>query len=155
MWKLRYDNDIFIISILLPYLKKLFNEKNHTLEINQINIAKFLCFFLIDEKINNTTDLLDITDIIDIKYLEEIKNKFKELNLDFPNNINKKYFIIIQNNKILNNNLYERNIIINFGHKVKDIQNYFYFNKNVGVCKLLGKLLTRIFWIHFSSSPVY
>ena len=47
-----------------------------------------------------------------------------------------------------------REQLFNFGNVVKHIQHYYFHTKVVGLAKLLGKLLTRIWWIYHLSSPI-
>ena len=43
---------------------------------------------------------------------------------------------------------------MDFGEKVKNIQHYCFHSKHTSLSKLLGKLLTRIWWIYHLSSPI-
>mgnify|MGYP006954752505 CR=1 FL=1 len=47
-----------------------------------------------------------------------------------------------------------RQRLIEFGEKIKVIQHYCYHTKIFSLSKIMGKLLTRIWWIYHSSSPV-
>jgi hypothetical protein len=41
-----------------------------------------------------------------------------------------------------------------FGEKIKAIQHYCFHAKITGLSKIIGKLLTRIWWIYHMSSPI-
>ena len=155
-WKLRYSNECIIISYILPYIARAFEDKDHTQEINQINIFHFLCCFI---SIKETTDqsLLLIKPSIMSHYpYNTINIELENIGINIPNNINKQLFIIVQNNKLIINDSYDnrREDLIIFGNKIKIIQHYCFHAKIHGLSRLLGKLLTRIWWIYHSSSPV-
>lgn len=158
-WKLRYNMDSILISYLIPYLKKAFENKDHTQEINQINIAHFLCqFFDIQETSDKNNLLLEPT-ILNEEPYNKILDELKELNIIIPKYIDNKLFNSIQSNKIdsiLDENELNKlrcNLIL-FGEKIKTIQHYFYHSKIFNLSKIMGKLLTRIWWIYHSSSPI-
>ena len=41
-----------------------------------------------------------------------------------------------------------------FGNRVKAIQHFYFHNKITNISRLLGKLLTRIWWIYHTSSQL-
>ena len=45
-------------------------------------------------------------------------------------------------------------IFFKFSEKIRHLQHYFFHSKQVTVTRLLGKLLTRIWWIYHTSSPL-
>ena len=47
-----------------------------------------------------------------------------------------------------------RQRLMNFGEKIKAIQHYCFHSKISGLSKIIGKLLTRIWWIYHTSSPI-
>jgi hypothetical protein len=47
-----------------------------------------------------------------------------------------------------------RNELMEFGYKIKAIQHYCYHSKITGLSKIMGKLLTRIWWVYHMSSPI-
>jgi superfamily II helicase len=153
-WRLRYSNESITISYLIPFLKKAFEDKDHTQEYNQINIAHFLCYFI--NTIKSNDNILKKPEILNVSPYNNIIDDLKRISIDIDENIDKTIFIIIQNNKMIDNEniMYYRDVLLEFGLKIKNIQHYCYHSKFNGLCKLLGKLLTRIMWIYYTSSPL-
>ena len=153
-WKLRYYSDSnLIISYLIPFLKKGFVEKICTNENNQIEIAHFLSRFLLTKETDNVQYKLLDPEILKNNPFNQIVNNLTNLQIIYPKMIDNRIFISIQNNLLVsdNNNII-RNRLIDFGDMTKELQHYFYHQKNIGLTKLLGKLLTRIWWIIHNSS---
>ena len=155
-WKLRYSNECIIISYILPYIARAFEDKDHTQEINQINIFHFLCCFLSIKETNEQSLLLNKPIIMSHYPYNTINSELENIGIHIPNNIDKQLFIIVQNNKLIINDLNDnkREELIIFGNKIKIIQHYCFHAKIHGLSRLLGKLLTRIWWIYHSSSPI-
>ena len=157
-WKFRYTDEGLIISFLLPYIKKAFDNKDHKLEINQINLAHFLLSFIGITQAENIDSILEEHELLKIPPYNNIIELLKKNNLNIINEIDNKLFKSIQNNLIIktentdNNNL--RQLIFEFGKKIQIIQHYCFHSKIIGLTKLIGKLLTRIWWIYHSSSPI-
>jgi len=154
-WKFRNSKEGIIISYLLPFLEKEFENKDHTLENNQINLAYFLANFIeikINEENNEIFPIKDYNKDIYIK----IKNDLNNVNINIHDNIDNKLFLSIQSNKINidTNDISLRKRLFNFGNKLKNIQHYYFYNKITNLTKLFGKLLTRIWWIYHTSSPI-
>ena len=157
-WKLRYNSDSnLIVSYLIPFLKKGFEQKICNNENNQIEIAHFLSRFLLTQETSNNNYKLEEPDILKINPFNQIINNLVQLQIIYPNMIDNRVFLSIQNNLLYkSDNNYENDLIrkklIMFGDMTKEIQHYFYYQKNIGLTKLLGKLLTRIWWIIHNSS---
>ena len=158
-WKLRNNDDSLLISYLFSYIKRAFENKDHTVEINQINIAHFLCRFISTYPIDTESDIMEDPSILNDAPYNQILNNLENLQIDVPKNVDNKIYLSIQNNLIVNckddiesNEL--RNRIMDFGEKVKNIQHYCFHSKHTSLSKLLGKLLTRIWWIYHLSSPI-
>jgi hypothetical protein len=158
-WRLRQNDDSLVASFLLPYLKRAFEDKDHKQEINQINLAHFLCNFISAEEADDPFNILSNPLILYENPYNEILNKLELLEITIPKLIDNKLFSTIQANKIVNylsedkfNDV--RHKLINFGEKIKIIQHYCYHSKIFGLSKIMGKLLTRIWWIYHSSSPI-
>ena len=60
------------------------------------------------------------------------------------------YFQVKCNSDIETDELRKR--LMQFGDTIKNLQHYCYHTKIVGLTKLLGKLLTRIWWIYHNTS---
>lgn len=149
MWKLRYNKDCITIAYLIPYLKRYFETKNYNLENNQIDIAMFLCRFICIEETDNNDLILHI----DASY-QYIVDELDNLQIDISNKVDKQLFLSIQHNLLYNNDNKLREKLMKLGNTIRHLQHYFYHSKIVGLCKLLGKLLTRIWWIYHMSSPI-
>ena len=158
-WKFRYTNEGIIISYLLPFIKKAFDNKDYNLEIHQINIAQFLSRFISIRKADNKNNILEEIDLLKKEPYSNIINTLNNYNLNIINDIDNKIFKSIQNNCLIltdsedeNNELRTR--LFEFGKKIQIIQHYFYYEKIVSLAKIISKLLTRIWWIFHSSSPI-
>jgi hypothetical protein len=153
MWMLRYSNEGIIISFLLPYLRKYFEMSNPN-EINkQIEIAYFLSKF-IDIDIANDENYVIPEYQTKIQY-DEIYDALKNINIEIPQYIDGKIWLSIRNNRLIDlKDDILRQRLFNFSTKLKALQHYCYHTKQVNLTKLLGKLLTRIWWIYHTSSPV-
>ena len=158
-WKLRYNNDSILVSYLLPYLRREFENKDHTVESNQVNLAHFLCKFLSIELTHDLDFYLEDPSILNINPYNQIIENLEALEIEIPRNIDNKLFLSIQANKIVQNLSDEktdhlRQRLIDFGEKIKNIQHYCYHSKINKLSKIMGKLLTRIWWIYHSSSHI-
>jgi len=153
MWMLRYSNEGIIISFLLPYLRKYFEMCNPN-EINkQVEVAYFLSKFIDIHIASDEKDILQ-ENKSKIAY-EDIYNELANINIDISDCIDGKIWVSIRNNclvDIKDNVLRKR--LFNFSTKLKALQHYCYHTKQVNLTKLFGKLLTRIWWIYHTSSPV-
>ena len=135
-------------------MKKAFEACNPELENNQIRLAHFLSHFIniIPLQNNNILPSLDILELPSFKTIYEHIDKYQ---LDFTKQIDGQVWFSIRLNKLVEEGNYElRNNLFNFGHKIKLIQHYSFHSKLKNLTKLLGKLLTRIWWIYHSSSPI-
>ena len=158
-WKLRYTDECIISSFLITYLKRAFEDKDHTQECNQIDLAHFLCRFISTISTDNSDNALSDPTILNSYPYNQILDKFEELQIEFPKMIDDKLFKSIQQNCIVKLESYDeldvlRQRLMIFGDKLKAIQHYCFHSKISGLSKILGKLLTRIWWIYHTSSPV-
>ena len=83
----------------------------------------------------------------------------KEIQLETIENIDGRVFTSIKNNTLFKcvtekdtDTVRER--LFKFGNRIKTIQHYCFHKKITNISRLLGKLLTRIFWIYHGSSPL-
>ena len=83
-----------------------------------------------------------------------IINELDNLQIDVPTNIDKQVFLSIQYNVLYTKNAKLRQDLFNFGNTIRHLQHYYFHSKIIGLAKLLGKLLTRIWWIYHLSSPI-
>jgi hypothetical protein len=150
MWKLRNNKDCIKVAYLFPYIRRFFETKNYKLESNQIDIAYMLCRFLCVKETDDESMKLEINN-----NYNKIVDELDELQINVSSNIDKSLFESIQYNVLYNRSDTKlRKQLMDFGTVVKHIQHYCFHTKIVGLAKLLGKLLTRIWWIYHTSSPI-
>ena len=148
-WKLRYNQECLIISFLIPYLRRGFESLDHIQEVNQIAIAHFLCNFISTYETDIENNILIHSKLLETYPYNTLLLQLEELQIIIPDKIDNKIFLSIQNNFLVNNaKLFE------FGNTILILQHYCYHSKILGLSRLLGKLLTRIWWICHLSSPI-
>ena len=158
-WKFRYTNEGVLISYLIPYLRRGFESKDYTQEVNQISLAHFLCRFICIKEISTIDTKENILEepviLLEHPY-NQIIEQLQNLGIMVPKLIDNRLFSAIQQNNIMNSNNIEelRQRILEFGDKLKNIQHYCFHSKITGLAKIMGKLLTRIWWIYHMSSPI-
>ena len=153
-WKLRHSDDGLIISYLLPYLRKAFENKDYTKEYNQIELAHFLCRFLLTKSTTDESKVLKDPEILSTEPYNKILQHFEDIQIDIPAMIDNSIFQSIQINNLDHNLNDVRQRLLEFSKKLTIIQHFCFQTKIVGLCKLMAKLLTRIWWIYHSSSPI-
>jgi superfamily II DNA/RNA helicase len=158
LWRLRHSEDVFRIAFLVIYIRKLFHNCEYKNENIQIEFAKFISHFIDVHEANNDAYVLEP---LSIEY--PIGEHLETLGIDNQiEKIDSKVFECIRLNSIIiksfdlngheKSKLRER--LMNFGEKIRNIQHYFYHCREQPITRLLSKLLTRIWWIYHSSSPV-
>jgi hypothetical protein len=158
-WKLRYTDECVVSSFLITYLRRAFEDKDHTLESNQVALAHFLCRFLSTIPTDTQENTLIDPEILKSHPYNQILDKFEELQIEFPKMIDNKLFKSIQQNLVVKLDSYDeldelRQRLMIFGDKLKAIQHYCFHSKISGLSKIIGKLLTRIWWVYHTSSPI-
>jgi hypothetical protein len=83
----------------------------------------------------------------------------EELQLDIPATIDGRVFQSIKLNKLISTATEKeadevRTKLFEFGNKVKAIQHFCFHSSMINLSRLLGKLLTRLWWIYHTSSPI-
>ena len=155
-WVLRYSDDAITCCILIPYLQKYFRTSNPNSEPDQIELAYFLSNFIdIKYTDNSYDDLGKFSSQYKRFDYTGIKNALTSKNIIINKKIDCKIWISIRNNLLVNftdENL--RQELFNYNIKLRALQHYFFHTKQITLAKLFGKLLTRIWWIYHSSSPV-
>jgi hypothetical protein len=154
MWMFRYSNECIIISFLLPFLKKYFEICNPHEESKQVELAYFLSKFIHIKESSSLENVLPILNSSKINY-DEIYDKLESIEIELSKFVDGKIWISIRNNCLvdLKDNVL-RQTLFDFSIKLKAIQHYCYHTKQTNLTKLLGKLLTRIWWIYHGSSPI-
>jgi superfamily II DNA or RNA helicase len=159
MWRFRHSDDCYRVAFLLSFIRKIYKHSDAKIEKNQIDVAKFLSNYIEIVETNNTNIKLEQTEqSIKLNIKEHLETLELEVESD-DNNIDSRVYESIRMNKLYEtenrkekSHLRER--LLNFGEKVRNIQHYFFHCEEKNITKLLGKLLTRIWWIYHSSSPV-
>jgi superfamily II DNA or RNA helicase len=155
MWMLRYSIDAVTINIIFPYIKKYFMSANPQCEQDQVSLAFFMSKFIDIKYTDNINNHLDkFINNSSINY-DEIYTKLKAKNIVINNNIDSHVWISIRNNSLVDPEDDKlRQELFDFNTKLKAIQHYCFHSNFVTLTKLFGKLLTRIWWIYHSSSPI-
>jgi superfamily II RNA helicase len=151
-WKLRYNNDCIVISFIIPYLIKAFNNMDHNDENSQIIVAHFLSRFICIYEPDSIENILLEPDILNKPPYNTIITQLQKLEIHISNLVDNQIFVSIKHNKPINSYLINR--LQDFSEKIKIIQHYFYHSKIITLCKILGKLLTRLGWIAHLSLPI-
>lgn len=153
LWFLRSSNESVIIMFLLPFIRRYFNNMNAHIENNQIEIAYFLSKFIHIKETNNSIDILNDSNYkydFDFLYIQLLK-----VGINIPINIDNSVWLSIKNNCLIRlNDDILRQELFDYSIKLKVLQHYCYHSKYINLTKLLGKLLTRIWWIYHSSSAI-
>lgn len=158
-WKLRYDEDSLISSLLLPYLNRAFAGKDHVHEANQIELAHFLCRFISTRATTDEKLALEDPEVIKSEPYCKIGQILAHCQIDIPKLIDNRLFMSIRQNSIIKSASEDetdvlRHELLEFGEKIKNIQHYCFHKNIAGLSRILGKLLTRIWWIYHTSSPI-
>lgn len=158
-WKLRQSDTCVMSSFLLPYLRRGFESRDPKQEVNQIELAHFLCRFIGVQSTDDDKNQLDDPELLAIHPYNQILEQLEDLQLDIPSMIDNKLYVSIKTNSLVkcsSDNLTDelRQQIMDFGEKIKHIQHFCFHSKIVGLSRMLGKLLTRLWWIYHTSSPV-
>jgi DEAD/DEAH box helicase len=159
MWTLRHSDEPVATSFIIPYLTKAFEGVDPNIENNQINIAHFLSFFVNKYETDNVEYKLPECYLFEQASFSKIFKIMEDLQLETTENIDGRVWISIKNNKLYKCTTEKeadtlRQRLFEFGNRVKAIQHFCFHNKITNISRLLGKLLTRIWWIYHMSSPI-
>jgi len=160
MWVLReLADEPIIISLILSHLKKGFESLYFNSEKNQVDCAHFLSYFINKKECNNKEYMLPECSIFSQPSFGKIFDSLKRLELNHSKEIDGRVFLSIKNNNLFKctteaESDYVRQNLFDFANNVKAIQHYCFHSKHTNLAKLLGKLLTRIWWIYHTSSPI-
>jgi hypothetical protein len=158
-WKLRYSDESLIASLIIPYLRMEFEEKDHTQEYNQIDLAHFICRFISTKSTTKQENALINPDILTKYPYNQILTQVVDLQFDIPEMIDNRLFLSIRENLIPKLETEDatdelRHRLLDFSEKIKHIQHFCFHSNIKGLSRILGKLMTRILWMYHSSSPV-
>lgn len=154
MWRFRHTEDGFRVAFLLGFIRRIFKNCNPANEATQVEFAKLMSHYIMIEKATDNY-ILEPAECA-IKY--NLDQHFETLGLDVPDQINSMIYESIRNNHLIETaNRKSKSILrerlLNFGEKIRNIQHFFFHSNEKVLARLLGKLLTRIWWIYHSSSP--
>jgi hypothetical protein len=158
-WRFRSSDECVLVSFLIPYFRRAFEGKDHTKEVNQIMLAHFLCRFICVIPTIDDANRLEEPSILSESPYNTILDLLEELQVFNKNiKVDNKIFISIQQNSLLSCNTIQeteklRDRLQQFADKLKHIQHYCFHSKITCLSKIMGKLLTRIWWIYHTSSP--
>lgn len=159
VWKLRKDIDCITIPMLIPEFRKIFDTIDPKLEKYQVEAALFLSHFCHLKEANDDKYVLPESDYLSKGLAMKLKEYADNLGIEIPEKIDSRVFNCITENKLIdlgnehdNDRLRDR--LFDFSEKVKNLQHYFFHSNFISVTRLLGKLLTRVWWIYHGSSPL-
>lgn len=158
-WKLRYSDESLLASLLIPYLRMGFEAKDHTQENNQVELAHFICRFISIKSTTNPEYALADPDLLANYPYNQLLSQITDLQIDLPNMIDNRLFMSIRQNSVVKLQTEDatdelRHRLMDLSDKIKHIQHFCFHSKIRGLSRILGKLLTRIWWIYHSSSPI-
>ena len=158
-WRLRHSNECLMASLILPYLNRAFSSLDHTQINNQINLAHFLCRFIATDATEDLLHVLENPQILSEQPYDQLLTQIDELQIQMPYMIDNRIFLSIRTNSLIKLPTEDetdilRHKLLEFGKKIQHIQHYCFHSNNIGLSRIIGKLLTRIWWIYHTSSPV-
>ena len=159
VWQLRNDMDCISIPLIIPEMRKLFDRVDPNREKDQVDLALFLSHFMNMEEATESDKILPQSEYLTKGTARELKNACDNLGIDIPENICSKVYESITLNRLIDQPNEEmtdklRDRLYRFSEKARHLQHYFFHTKQVTITRLIGKLLTRIWWIYHTSSPL-
>ena len=157
IWQFRKTEDCYRIPFIINFIRKIFHNCNPSNEATQIEFAKFISQFLCFEEVDEDGEYKLST--VECSSSYNIHDHLESIALDVPTSVDSKVYECIRMNSIMKlddskqvHDLRER--LLEFGNQVRIIQHYFYHSNEVNITRMVGKLLTRIWWIYHTSSPI-
>lgn len=156
IWKIRNPVYSVIASYIMQYLIKGFGNKDPSQEINQINIAHIFCYFFCIKEAISKENILKIPELLTKNPYNQIIPYLTSIGIPIITNVDKLLFNTIQLNYLditmQDNSLQDlRNSLTELSEIIKHIQHYNFHIKS-SISNILGKLLTRINFILYSST---
>lgn len=168
MWQFRTTDECVMLPNILETFEEGFATARSTDEMDQVSAAHYLLHFIdcVEEEGENVMPLHPLMKDKFAEFYNSMKDDEEGYAFDIPDRINGDLYRCILENRCLpdlslmeKHNLRER--ISRFIGKLRAIQHYYYHmgssnntdkSKYVNICKLLGKLFTRMKWIYHTSS---
>ena len=159
VWRLRHDIDCVTVPMIIPELVRAFSNSDPNSEKDQVEIALFLSHFINLKESSNPKFVLPDSEYFKHGNASKLKSYADNLGIEIPEHIDSMVYQSIVLNKLLRLRTEKdiddlRTTLIKFSTKVRHIQHYFFHSKQVTMARLLGKLLTRLWWIYHTSSPL-
>lgn len=159
VWKLRHDMDSITVPMILSEVKKIFDILDPKIEKNQIDAALYFSHFIHLKEADDDKYILPDCTLINKGDSVNLKSYAENKGIEIPEKIDSKVYETIVKNRLVdlgsepkNDNL--RNRLFEFSEKLRCVQHYFFHNNAITVTRLIGKLLTRIWWCYHTSSPL-
>tara|TARA_B110000879_G_C11179023_1_gene517419 strand:+ start:967 stop:4071 length:3105 start_codon:yes stop_codon:yes gene_type:complete len=171
MWQFRQTDECIMLPLILQHLESGFARARSTNEGDQISAAHYLLHFIEIEESESESNKLPSHPLMLTKYntfYNSMKDDEEGYAFDISDNIDGNLYYSIRENRIIpTSNIMEkhklRERLDRFIYKLRAIQHYYYhmsFEKTIlksrymNICKLLGKLFTRLKWIYHMSSKL-
>jgi replicative superfamily II helicase len=156
MWQFRETEDCYRIPFIINFIRKIFHSCNPSNEATQIEFAKFISQYICYEEVSEDSPYILSTVECSKKY--NIHEHLETIALEVPTLVDSKVYECIRMNSIMKLDSKQvhmlRERLLEFGNQVRIIQHYFYHSNEVNITRMVGKLLTRIWWIYHMSSPI-
>jgi hypothetical protein len=155
MWRFRHTEDCFRVAFLLNYLRKIFKNCNPKNENTQIECVLLIANYIDTYKSSGEY----VLKASESAYKYDINGHLERLGLDIEYMIDSRVFESIKINHLVDTPTKKeksilRERLLNFGEKIRSIQHYFFHVKETALTQILSKILTRIWWVYHSSSPI-
>ena len=159
IWQLRDDIDCVTAPMIIQEFAKLFDTVNPNIIKHQIAAALFMSHFIHVREADSKKYVLSECVHLKSGNASKLKEYAENLGIDIPENIDSRVFHSITRNRLLDTgneaeNDELRSRLRDFSDKIITMQHYLFHSKKITVTRLLGKLLTRIWWIYHTSSPL-
>lgn len=157
IWRFRKTEDCYRIPFIINFIRKIYSGCNPYNEATQIEFAKFMSQFLCIEEVEEDSPYR--LSVVESSEKYNIHEHLESIALDVPEFVDSKVYECIRLNSMLKldskKDIHElRERLLEFGNQIKIIQHYFFHLKEVNITRMVGKLLTRIWWIYHTSSPI-
>ena len=152
LWLLRDKPVSLKLENILDIIEDKYKLLDPNIENNQILLAEYLLHFF-NVKYTDTNNIMNKNELI-VKYMK---------NNSVDNNICNELFMCVRDNRITNNILRKR--ILDFSYMIRYIQHYYYYraeyytaeskykkNEYINICRIFGKLFTRLIWMYYDSA---
>lgn len=157
IWQYRKTEDCYRIPFIINFIRKIYRGCNPYNESTQIEFAKFISQFLCCEEVDEDSKYK--LSVVESAKSFNIHEHLEAIALEVPQHVDSKVYECIRMNSIIpldsKKDIHQlRERLLEFGNQVKIIQHYFFHSNEINITRMVGKLLTRIWWIYHTSSPI-